>query len=190
MATTPKSSQVTKLLHAARQGDGEAEGHLWKAIYDELHRLAEFAMAREGACRTIQPTALVHEVYVRLFGKDDLEWDSRRHFFGAAARAMRQILVDEARRRQSKKRGGDKRRESLDELAVMLERDPSLAMAVDEALVKLEREDPRKAEIVNLRFFAGRSEAETASLMGLSRRTIQSEWRFVKAWLHRELSDA
>ena len=187
MASSPKSP-LTQLLAAAGEGDASAHEKLWSAVYSELHSLARRQMAGEAAGRTLQPTALVHEAYLRLIGDGEAKWTSRRHFFGAAAKAMRRIRLDDARRRHRLKRGGGKQRESLGDGPVLFDDDPADVLAVDEALSKLERIDPRKAEVVNLRYFAGLTVDETAQALDLGSRTVGKEWRVARAWLYRELS--
>lgn len=158
-------------------------------VYDELRLLARREIRRELEPQTLQTTALVHEAYLRLVGDDQRSWRDRAHFFGAAARAMRQILVDRARARQSLKRGGSAQRiplEALDHLD--LETDPDRFLALEESLSQLERVDERKARIVMLRYFAGLSIAQTASVMELSATTVKEEWFFARAWLFRAIS--
>ena len=179
---------LTELLAAAAEGDTTAQGKLWSAIYDELRRIAQQQMAGEAPGRTLQPTALVHEAYLRLFGDSNVEWDSRRHFFGAAARAMRQIRLDNARKRRRLKRGGGAAPGALADEPPAFDQDPSEVLAINEALDELEKENPRQAEVVMLRYFAGLSEEEAASALGVSRRTVQTDWRVARAWLHRHLS--
>lgn len=181
------SFPVTQLLDAAARGEASARNRLWKVIYDELHALAQRQMAAEAPGRTLQPTSLVHEVYLRLVANENVQWSSRRHFFGAAANAMRQIRIDDARRRKRQKRGGGQAAEHLVEEPPTFDQDPAEVLDVDEALKKLEAEHPRKAEVVQYRYFAGMTEQETASLLGVARRTVQLDWEFAKAWLHREL---
>ena len=154
-------------------------------VYDELRALARSRLAREAPGQTLQATALVHEAYLRLLGGGD--WNSRGHFFGAAALAMRRILVEQARRKARLRHGGGGRRVELDEAEIAFE--PNLdVLAVDTAVRRLEGEDPRKGKIVNLRFFAGLTVEETASSLGLSVGTVEREWRFIKAWLKTELA--
>lgn len=184
------TQQITQLLAAACEGESDAQKKLWSVIYDELHRLAQIQMAKEGPNRTLQTTSLVHETYLRLFADQDLKWENRRHFFGSAARAMRRILVEHARRRGTQKRGGERKRAPLTDADAIFDEDPVHVLAVDEALGKLEQEDPRKAEIVMLRFLAGLTVEETAAALGVSTRLIESESRFALAWLRRELADA
>jgi RNA polymerase sigma factor (TIGR02999 family) len=178
---------VTQLLVAASQGDTRAGSRLWTVVYDELRRLAQRQLANEGRDCTLESTALIHEAFLRLVGEEPVEWASRRHFFAAAARAMRHIRIDDARKRGRIKRGGDQQAQALrDELAVF-DNDPMEVLAVDEALKKLEEVAPRQAEVVMLRYFAGLSVDETAQALGVSPRTVDYEWRFARAWLHREL---
>ncbi len=178
------------LLAAANDGDESARKQLWSAIYDELRELARKMTAGEPRGRTLQPTALVHEAFFRLFGQDKGDWSSRRHFFGAAARAMRQIRIDDARKRNRLKRGGNNKREGLVGAQVLYDQDPAETLAIGEALDGLEAENPRQAEVVMLRYFAGLTESETAGALGVSRRTVQNDWRLARAWLHRELNES
>ena len=184
---TPPAESVTQLLQALSQGHTSAQKELWSLIYEELHGLARGQMAKEPAGLTLQSTALVHEAYLRLIGDENVQWANRRHFFGAAANAMRRIRIDDARRRGRQKRGGGQQRVPIDEANAVLDQDPAQVLAIDEALTKLEQADPRKAEVVMLRYFAGLSVDETAEALGVAPRTVDSEWRFAKAWLHREL---
>ena len=160
-------------------------------VYDELRRLAAARLAREGPGLTLQPTALVHEAYLRLVG-DDVRWDGKGHFFGAAAEAMRRVLVEHARRRATLRRGGGRARvdadpDDLSRTELIPEASPAQILAVDAAVHRMEGRDPRMAEVVKLRFFAGLSVDQTAAAMGVSDRTVRREWTFAKAWLAREL---
>lgn len=186
--TKPEDQPVTQLLAAVIEGDVRAERRLWSVIYDELRAMARHQMAREPAAKTLQPTALVHEAYFRLFGGNHIEWDNRKHFFATAAKVMRQFRIDDARKRKRIKRGHGRHQGELDDEPPVWDQDPVEVLGVGEAIEKLEAEDPRKAEIVNLRYFAGMTEAETAAALGVSRRTVQIDWRLARAWLHRELS--
>jgi len=182
------SSDVTAILARINDGDSSAHAALLSAIYDELHRLAADQMGRERPDHTLQPTALVHEAYLRLVGEQSAHWENRAHFFGAAAEAMRRVLVDHARKRLAAKRGGGRAR-------LVLEDEPEGAaapsaeeiIAVHEALQKLAEFDAQKSEIVKLRFFAGLTAEETARVLDLSLRTVKRHWRFAKAWLYREI---
>jgi RNA polymerase sigma factor (TIGR02999 family) len=185
--TGPKD-QVTGILRAVEAGDSAATDRLLPLVYEELRRLAHQQMAREAPGQTLQATALVHEAYLRLVDAKTVGWESRGHFFAAAARAMRQILVDRARRRGAIKRGGDQLRLSLG--AVEPEADdwsPEQTVAFDEALNRLEQMDPRKAKIVMLRFFAGLTIEETANALGISQTTVKNEWQFARTWLFKEM---
>lgn len=173
---------VTGILQAAQEGDQQAAARLLPLVYDELRKLAQARIAHLPPGQTMQPTALVHETYLRLVGKGDLPLESRRHFFFVAARAMRDILVEQARRKAGPKRGGDRRRVELGEQAAD-EPVPEEVLAVHEALAELEKEDPLKAQIVNLRYFAGMTIPEAAQVLGISERTLHRHWRFIKAWL-------
>lgn len=178
--------QVTQVLNAVAAGDESAAARLLPMIYDELHRLAQIRMARTPPGQTLQPTALVHEAFLKLLGRGDPGWKGRHHFFGAAALAMREILIDQARRKAALKRGGDRKRVAGDP-EVAFEEPKEDILALNEALTRLEAEDPRKGEIVMLRYFAGLDPAETAAALNVSERTIEREWRYIKAWLRREL---
>lgn len=188
--TTPGNHEVTRILDAVRGGDKVASEQLLPVVYEELRRLARSYMHREQEGQTLQATALVHEAYIRLLGGIDVAWDSRGHFFAAAAMAMRRILVERARSRGRIKRGGDRKRVELGEHAVMSESASTDLVALDEALNKLAAYDQRKADVVMLRYFAGLTNDETAAALGVSSATVRNEWTFAKAWLMRELSAA
>jgi RNA polymerase sigma factor (TIGR02999 family) len=174
---------VTELLRAAQAGDAGAAERLLAAVYEELHQLARARMAHLPPGQTLQPTALVHDAYLRLTDKSDVSWESRRHFFFAAARAMRDILVEQARRKARPVRGGGWRRRELDEACAVLEPPAENVLAVHEALDELEKQDPVKAQIVLLRYFSGLTTAETAEVLGLAERTLDRQWRYIRAWL-------
>jgi RNA polymerase sigma factor (TIGR02999 family) len=182
MADTADPS-VTQILQAAQAGDREAASQLLPLVYEELRKLAHARMGRQKPGQTLQPTALVHEAYLRLIGKSKLPVASRKHFFFAAARAMRDILVERARSKAGPKRGGDRRRLQLSETVARTEPPSDEVLALQEALAQLEKEDPLKAEIVQLRFFTGMGMQEIAQVTGLSERTVHRHWRFSKAWL-------
>jgi len=185
----PASADVTSLLVAWSEGDNDALARLVPKVYAELHRLAHHQMRAESPGRTLQTTALVNEAYLRLVDTRRVRWQSRAHFLGVAAQAMRRILVDAARARGARKRGGTGPRVSLDEsLLPAPERGASL-VALDDALTALASVDPRKSQVVELRYFAGLSAAETAAVLGVSPETVQRDWRVAKAWLLRELSN-
>jgi RNA polymerase sigma factor (TIGR02999 family) len=177
-------NEVTRILSAIEQGEPAAAGQLLPLVYDELRRLAAQRLAREAPGQTLEPTALVHEAYVRLVDVDRAQhWNSRGHFFAAAAEAMRRILVEHARRRHARKRGGGWERINLSELTAPPENDPVDLLALDEALGKLETLHPQKAQVVKLRFFAGFSLEETAEALGIARATAQRDWAYARAWL-------
>ncbi len=191
MAEAPLT-QITLVLDAVCKGDTRASRDLLPLVYDELRRLAQVRMAHEPPGQTLQPTALVHEAYLRVTEGTQADWNSRGHFFAAAARAMRRILVEQARRKAREKHGGEHRRADVEvgDLPVAIEKPLGDVLAVDEAVQKLEAEDARKGQIVNLRYFAGLTAEETAAALGLSDRTVRREWRFIKVWLRRELEVA
>jgi RNA polymerase sigma factor (TIGR02999 family) len=179
--------RVTVVLQAAQAGDSQAAAELLPLVYAELHQLARASMARLTPGNTLQATALVHEAYLRIAGKSEVTWQGRHHFFFAAARAMRDILVEQARRKAGLKHGGGRQREDLDEAAIVLETPSEDVLAVHEALDELERQDPLKAQIVMLRYFTGLTMAETAEVLGQSERTLHRHWRYIKAWLKSQL---
>jgi RNA polymerase sigma factor (TIGR02999 family) len=178
---------VTQLLQAAQAGDAVAADQLLAVVYEQLHQLARARMAHLPPGQTLQPTALVHEAYLRLTDKSDVSWESRRHFFFAAARAMRDILVEQARRRAGPARGGGRHRQELDEACAVIEPPAENVLAVHEALEELEKQDPAKAQIVLLRYFSGLTTAETAEVLGLAERTLDRQWRYIRAWLLKRL---
>jgi RNA polymerase sigma factor (TIGR02999 family) len=181
-------SEVTQILHAIAEGDPAAASQLLPLVYDELRKLAAQKLARETPGQTLQPTALVHEAYLRLVGEDkEQHWDSRGHFFAAAAEAMRRILVEIARQKASLKRGGDRERlDVVDDLLATPEPREDL-VALDAALTKLAETHKQAAEVVQLRYFAGLPMREIADILGLSLRTANRLWVFAKAWLHQEI---
>ena len=181
-------SEVTQILQAIAEGDPAAASQLLPLVYDELRKLAAQKLARETPGQTLQPTALVHEAYLRLVGKDDEQhWDSRGHFFAAAAEAMRRILVEIARQKASLKRGGDRDRvEVVDSLLAAPQPREDL-VALDAALTKLAETDKQAAELVQLRYFAGLPLREIADFLGLSPRTADRLWAFARAWLQKEI---
>jgi RNA polymerase sigma factor (TIGR02999 family) len=186
----PSTTQVTQWLAACKGGDGEALESLLPIVYDELHRQAIRIFSRERAGHTLQPTALVNEVYLRLVDQRDANWQNRAQFFALAAQMMRRILVSHARSRRAAKRGGGEDRITLEEgVAAAPERDVNL-LALDEALSRLEAVDAEKSRMVELRFFSGLSVEETAEIMGVSPRTIDRQWQTAKAWLNREMRAA
>lgn len=178
---------ITATITRVCGGDSRASSELLPLLYTELRRLARSLMARRKPGQTLQPTALVHEAYLRVAGEDDRSWDGRGHFFGAAARAMRDILVEEARRKAAIKRGGGRERVELEGQALAIDPPVEDMLALDEALKQLECDDPRKAQVVMLRYFAGLSLIETGEALGVSMATVDREWRFARAWLLRKL---
>ncbi len=188
---TPGSEDpdLARLLEEVGAGRAKASEELLPLVYEQLRAVAEHQMGQERRDHTLQATALVHEAYLRLAGDQDIAWDNRAHFFAAAARAMRRIVIDHARARGRQKRGGDARRVPLSNVVDLLtEADADTAMAVDEAVEKLAEVDPRMAEIVQLRFFAGMSVDQTARALSISERTVRREWSLARAWLTRELA--
>jgi RNA polymerase sigma factor (TIGR02999 family) len=182
-------SEVTRVLSAIERGDPHAAAPLLPLVYDELRKLAARHLAGEGPGHTLQPTALVHEAYLKLVGPGpELPWNGRVHFFAAAAEAMRRILIDHARRKHRARRGGGRNRvelEDLDELDVVAESGGADdLLALDEALARLAAADPRRAELVRLRYFAGLTLEQAAELLGISRATADRHWAFARAWLY------
>jgi RNA polymerase sigma factor (TIGR02999 family) len=184
-------SEVTQILHNIAAGDPNAASQLLPLVYDELRKLSAQRLARESPGQTLQPTALVHEAYLRLVGKDGAEqWDSRGHFFAAAAEAMRRILVEIARQKASLKRGGDRARVDVVDRGLAAPEPREDLIALDAALTKLAATDKQAAEVVQLRYFAGLPIREIAEIMGISPRTADRLWAFAKAWLHEEIAGA
>jgi RNA polymerase sigma factor (TIGR02999 family) len=178
-------SQITQALQALGRGEGQASAELLPLVYDELRRIAAARMAQEAAGQTLQPTALVHEAWLRLVGDGDRTWQNRAHFFGAAAEAMRRILIENARRRSRLKRGGGLDRVDLEEIELADTTPDDKILLIDGALGRLEEEDPDKARIVSLKFFGGLTNQEVAQSLGVSERTVERQWAFAKAWLFR-----
>jgi RNA polymerase sigma factor (TIGR02999 family) len=181
-------SEVTRILEAISFGEAGALEKLLPLVYDELRRLAAANLAREAPGQTLQATALVHEAYLRLVGSREPRFETRGHFFTAAAEAMRRILVDRARSKGRQKRGGNARRLELKELDLASPPPDDDLLALDEALARLEQEDRPKAELVKLRFFAGLSVEQAAAALGISRATADRYWRFARAWLFHEIA--
>ena len=183
-------SDVTRILWAIEQGDPKAAGELLPLVYGELRRLAKQRLAQEKPGQTLQATALVHEAYLRLVGDEDSRgWDSRGHFFAAAAEAMRRILVDNARRKRAEKHGGRLERQAVDDIDIAAPTPSEDLLALDEALARLEARDLVKAQLVKLRYFAGLSEEEAAQALGISRTTAHRHWRYARVWLLNELGE-
>ncbi len=177
---------VTQLLHQARQGDAEAFDHLMGVVYEELRRVAR-GVRRSGASETLNTTALVHEAYVKLTPSRELSWKDRSHFFGVAARAMRQVLVNAAGKRSAQKRGGGKPDISFDEEQHGLTISPEGVIELNRALEALEASNPRQVRVVECRFFAGLSIEETSEALGVSAPTVKRDWRFARAWLSEQM---
>ena len=183
-------SDVTRILSQIDSGDPAAAEQLLPLVYEELRNLAAAKLAHEKPGQTLQATALVHEAYLRLIDVElPQQWDSRGHFFVAAAEAMRRILIENVRRKASLKRGGDHNRITLDDLPEQFDDDQVDLLALDEALQKLEVDQPSKAQLVKLRYFAGCTLEETAQILGISRATAQRNWAYARAWLYGRLSD-
>jgi RNA polymerase sigma factor (TIGR02999 family) len=178
------------MLRAASDGDHQAAADLLPLVYSALRRLAQARMAKTPPGNTLQPTALVHEAYLRLVGSDDPSWSGRAHFFGAAAQAMRDILVEQARRKGRLRRGGDRKREELDKVEPVIEPPAEDLLALNEGLALLEQANPRSGKIVMLRYFAGLKNEEIAEALGVSVRTVEREWRASKAFLHEFMSNS
>jgi RNA polymerase sigma factor (TIGR02999 family) len=187
--TAMNPGQVTQILNDLRRGEPHAADRLLPLVYDELRALARRYFGQERPGHTLQPTALVHEAYVRLVGEAEAGWEDRAHFFTVAARAMRRILVDHARVRGAVKRGGLARRQPFEAAELSAARPDEYVVALDEALVDLAEFDPHLARLVELRFFGGLTVDETAAVLGASASTVKREWTIAKGWLHRAISE-
>jgi len=184
---TEIASEITLVLQALRRGDGRASEDLLPLVYDELRRLAAARMAQESANQTLQATALLHEAWLRLAGDGGRTWQNRAHFFGAASEAMRRILVDNARRKARLKRGGNWVRLNVEDLDLMATSPDDKVLLVNEALEKLEAEDPEKARIVLMKFFGGMTNQEVAENLGVTERTVERQWAFARVWLFQSI---
>ena len=182
-----ENNEITRILNASGQDRGAIEAELLPAIYDELRRLARHKMATESADHTLQPTALVHEAWLRLVAPGQQSWENRAHFFAAAAEAMRRILVDHARRKKSLKRGAGIPAEELQESSIVLSGPPDEVLAVHEALDQLAAEDQTAVELVKLRYFVGMTMEEAATALNLPLRTAERLWTYARVWLRREI---
>jgi len=180
-------SDVTRILGSIEAGDQNAADRLLPLVYEELRKLAAQKMAREAAGHTLQPTALVHEAWLRLAQANNQSWENRRHFFGAAAEAMRRILIDRARRKQAARHGGGWHRVDVEQIDTPAQANEDTLLRINEALEALARENAKVAELVKLRFFAGVGVEEAALALGVTDRTARNYWRFARAWLHDEL---
>jgi len=181
------TSDITQVLQAIKRGDGQASEDLLPLVYSELRRLAAARMAQEAPGQTLQATALVHEAWLRMVDAGDRTWENRAHFFGAAAEAMRRILIENARRKSRLKRGGGQLRVDIDELNLAAATPDDKILLMDEALERLEAEDPEKARIVVLKFFGGLTNQDVAKSLGVAERTIERQWAYAKAWLFQNI---
>jgi RNA polymerase sigma-70 factor (ECF subfamily) len=196
MDSNPRPGEVTRHLAEVKQGNSDAADKLVSLVYPELRKIARRYLGNERPDHTLEATALVHEAYLRLVEETGRNWQSRTHFFAIAAHTMRQILVDHARAHQAKKRGGKERKLSLDSLAemplefiaVMREQDYPRLLMLDEALSKLQKQDPQQVKVVELRFFAGLTEEEVAEVVGISVQIVKREWKAARTWLYREMT--
>ena len=180
-------AHITRVLDAVVEGDPEAATRLIDLVYEDLRKLAAHQLANEAGGQTLQPTALVHEAWLRLSGSQPVRWQGRAHFFGAAAQAMRRILIDKARRKAAMRRGGGQQRVELQDIELAAESREDSLLALDEALDKLAAEDPQKAELVKLRYFIGLSFEEVADLLAISVPTAKRWWAYARAWLFHEM---
>jgi RNA polymerase sigma factor (TIGR02999 family) len=183
-----EKDRVTELLVRFRQGDREAEAQLIPVVYAELRRLASLCLNRERRDHTLEPTALVHEAFLRMTNENQPQWQNRAHFFGVAARLMRQILVDYARRHHTRKRGGGQEKLTLDDVLSFTEQKSAEVVMLDEALDRLSGQDERQARIVEMRFFGGLKMEEIAEVLQISPRTVKRDWTIARAWLHQEIT--
>lgn len=185
----PNVSEVTRILSDIRNGNAQAAKELLPLVYDELRRLAALKMAQETPGQTLQPTALVHEAWLRLGGRENQAWNGRAHFFGAAAEAMRRILIDNARRKNTRRHGGGQQRMDVDEIEIAIAVKDDDLLEVNEALERFAAQDQQKAELVKLRYFTGLTIDEAADILGISAPTAKRWWAYARAWLHKEIQD-
>jgi len=183
-------SDVTRILQSIESGNAQAADELLPLVYEELRKLAAFRMANESPNQTLQPTALVHEAWLRLTGKDDVKWQGRAHFFGAAAEAMRRILIDKARRKHALRHGGGQQRLDVDDIEIAAPAKEQELLAMDEALERFAAVDKQKAELVKLRYFIGLTLDESARILGISVPTAKRWWSYGRAWLYREIQSS
>lgn len=183
-------SDVTRILKELEHGDVKAADELLPLVYGELRKLAAFKMANEAPGQTLQPTALVHEAWLRLTGDEHKKWEGRAHFFGAAAEAMRRILIDNARRKKARRHGGGQQRVNIEEVELGTDMDDDQLLALDEALQKLAARDRPKAELIKLRYFAGLTIEEAAQVLNISAPTAKRWWTYARAWLYSEIRAA
>ena len=182
-------SEVTRILNAIEQGETRAADQLLPLVYEELRKLAASKMSREAPGQTLQPTALVHEAWLRLVGKEDPQWNNRAHFFGAAAEAMRRILIENARRKLARRHGGGQVRLNVDDLEIAAPGSDDQVLAINDALEKFVSIDPLKAELVKLRYFAGLTIEQAAKVLEISEATAKRWWSYARAWLYTEVGD-
>ena len=180
-------SDVTQILERVEQGDGKAAEELLPLVYEELRKLAAYKMAQEQAGQTLQPTALVHEAWLRIVGQQQQRWENRKQFFIAASETMRRILVDRARKRQAIRHGGDLQRVELESVELPIESEPEHLLRIHEVLDELAAEEPTRAEVVKLHCFVGMSLVEIAEVLNVSEKTVQRYWAYAKAWLRHKL---
>ena len=183
------ANEVTRILSAIRNGNAQAAKELLPLVYDELRRLAAIKLARETPGQTLQPTALVHEAWLRLGGQENQAWNGRPHFFGAAAEAMRRILIDNARRKRARRHGGGQQRMDVQEMEIAAAMMDDDLLAVNAALERFATQDQQKAELVKLRYFTGLTINEAAEILGVSPPTAKRWWAYARAWLHTEIAD-
>ena len=181
-------NEVTRILDAIGRGEARAADELLPLVYQELRKLGAARMAMESADHTLQATALVHEAWLRLVGNEDRKWNDRTHFFAAAAEAMRRILVDSARRKHAQRHGGGQQRVEMPEIAIESAPDDEQLLAVNDALEKFAALDPKKAELVKLRYFVGMTMPEAAEVLGISEPTAKRHWAYARAWLAKEIN--
>lgn len=186
----PSRPSVTTLLELLAAGDTNAENELLPLVYDKLRAIAQVRMSEENPGHTLQATALVHEVFLKLIGNRELPWKNRSHFYSAAAQGMRRILLDHARAKGRQKRGGQIQRMPLNVADLAAQQNPEQILALDDALCRLEEQNPEAAQIVRLRFFAGLSIDQTAEAMEMAPRTVDRRWKFARAWLFKAIEDA
>jgi len=185
--TSSDSRQITRWLNQVRKGDAAAASELMGSVYKELRQLAGYYMRSERPDHTLQPTALVHEAYLRIFGAEPVAWQDRAHFFAVAARQMRRVLVDHARKVGANKRGGPAVKITLDAAQEVADERKQDLVALDEVLARLEHLDARAGRVVELKFFSGMTDKEVASVLGVALATVRRDWEFSKAWLFKEL---
>jgi RNA polymerase sigma factor (TIGR02999 family) len=182
-------SDVTRILEAIQQGDSGAADQLVPLVYDELRKLAAHKLAHQPPGQTLQATALVHEAYLRLIGNEPVQWNSRGHFFSAAAEAMRRILIERARKRAARKHGGGLERVDLDQVDLALDTGEDLLLLLNEALEEFREKDPTAAELIKMRFFVGLPNRQAAQLLGVSDRAAKRSWAYARAWLYQRMQE-